>query len=213
MGNDVFEPISQRSRRAEDEENRRIQKIADELYRRCCLYEEELRESKNNVRLSEIERRIAETYAMEQNIWLPINRVFDLGTPGPSGNENDTYVSDDTIFKVNNLLNSHGSIIQLFHKILLHNSLFAETSYTFHAFTGFPGSSIMPIFKQSLIKEATPATAIEIGTYMAALGFCNTPLNGKYTNSDFEVWDLFPRNVLKDSEGDIYVIDAEIKLK
>jgi hypothetical protein len=27
--------------------------------------------------------------------------VFDLGTPGPSGNENDTYVAKDTIFKVN----------------------------------------------------------------------------------------------------------------
>lgn len=213
MDNDVFEQISQRSRRAEVEENRRIQEIADELYRRCCLYEEELRESKNNVRLSEIERRIAETYAMEQNMWLPINCVFDLGIPGPSGNENDTYVSDDTIFKVNNLLNSRGSIIQLFHKILLHNSLFAETSYTFHAFTGFPGSSIMPIFKQSLIKEASPATAIEIDTYMAALGFCSTQTNGRYTNNDFEVWDLLPRNVLKDSEGDIYVIDAEIRLK
>ena len=49
MGNDVFEPISQRSRRAEDAENRRIQEIADELYRRCCLYEEKLREGQNNV--------------------------------------------------------------------------------------------------------------------------------------------------------------------
>lgn len=65
MGNDVFEPISQRSRRAEDTENRRIQEIADELYRRCCLYEEKLREGQNDVRLSEIEHRIAEEYAKE----------------------------------------------------------------------------------------------------------------------------------------------------
>ena len=32
--------------------------VADELYRRCCLYEEELREGKDNVRPSEVERRI-----------------------------------------------------------------------------------------------------------------------------------------------------------
>ena len=51
MGNDVFEPISQRVRGAEDEENRRIQEIADELYRRSCVYEEELRKGQNNVRL------------------------------------------------------------------------------------------------------------------------------------------------------------------
>ena len=38
-------------------------------------------------------------------MWIPINRIFDLGTPGPSGNEHDTYVKGDTIFKVNNLLN------------------------------------------------------------------------------------------------------------
>ena len=212
MGNDVFEPISQRSRRAEDEENRRIQEIADELYRRCCLYEEKLREGQNNVRPSEIEHRIAEDYAKEHGLWLSINEVFDLGAPGPSGNENDTYVSNDIIFKVNNLLNSRGSIIQLLNKVLLHNFLFSETAYTFHAFTGFPGSSIMPIFKQSLIKEAMPATPIEIATYMAALGFSSTPTNGRFTNGEFEVWDLFPRNVLKDSEGDIFVIDAEIKV-
>ena len=212
MAHDVFESISQRSRGAEDEENRRIQEIADELYRRCCLYEAQLRESQNNVRASEIERRIAEAYAKEHELWLPINKVFDLGAPGPSGNENDTYVSNDTIFKVNNLLNSRGSVIQLFHKVLLHNLIFSETSYTFHAFTGFPGSSIMPIFKQSLIKDAVPATSIEIATYMAALGFSSTPTNGRYTNGELEVWDLLPRNVLKDSEGDIFVIDAEIKL-
>ena len=27
----------------------------------------------------------------------------------------------------------------------------------------------------------------------------------------YEVWDLFPRNVLVDSEGDLYVVDAEIR--
>ena len=89
MDNDVFKPISQRVRGAEGEENCRIKEVADELYRRCCLYEEELREGKDNVRPSEIERRIAEAYAKEQNLWIPISQVFGLGTPGPSGNEND----------------------------------------------------------------------------------------------------------------------------
>jgi hypothetical protein len=28
----------------------------------------------------------------------------------------------------------------------------------------------------------------------------------------YEVWDLVPRNVLKDRDGDIYVVDAEIKI-
>lgn len=32
-----------------------------------------------------------------------------------------------------------------------------------------------------------------------------------YAYADYEVWDLLPRNVLKDNDGDIYVIDAEIE--
>ena len=33
-----------------------------------------------------------------------------------------------------------------------------------------------------------------------------------YSNNTNEVWDLVPRNVLVDAEGDIFVVDAEIKL-
>ena len=28
------------------------------------------------------------------------SNVFDLGVPGPSGNENDTYVADDAVYKI-----------------------------------------------------------------------------------------------------------------
>jgi len=46
---------------------------------------------------------------------------------------------------------------------------------------------------------------------MAALGFNREDTIGKYSNSDYTVWDLIPRNVLQDSDGDIYVVDAGIK--
>ena len=73
-------------------------------------------------------------------------------------------------------------------------------------------SSIMPIFRQYIIKNSSPATQIEITTYMAALGFDSTEKKGCYTNSRYKVWDVLPRNVLKDNDGDIFVIDAEIEL-
>ena len=34
---------------------------------------------------------------------------------------------------------------------------------------------------------------------------------GRFANDVYEVWDIVPRNVLKDKDGDIYVVDAEIK--
>ena len=48
---------------------------------------------------------------------------------------------------------------------------------------------------------------------MAAIGFTKLNNEGRYANGDFEVWGLVPRNVLKDNGGDIFIIDAEIKVQ
>ncbi len=211
MKDDIFESISQRGSGEETPENRRIYEVANELRRRCQLYEAQFRNGENNVSRFEIEQRVAEQYAKENDIWLPMSDVFDLGIPGPSGNENDTYVSNDIIYKVNNLLNS-GSILKLLEKVAMHNDLFYDTAYSLYAFTGFDGRTIMPVLKQRLVKNAKPATTIEIDTYMAALGFQKISSEGRFSNDKYEVWDLVPRNVLKDAEGDLFVIDAEIRL-
>jgi len=210
MAYDILKSISQRSSGAETEENRRILEITAELNRRCQLYEAQLRDSKEHVSPLEVEQRVAEQYAIENGMWLPMEDIFDLGVPGPSGNENDTYVSNDIIYKVNNLLNS-GSIIRLFEKILLHNILFYDTAYNLHAFTGFQGRTVMPVLRQRLVKNSLPATPVEIETYMAAIGFTKKE-SGRFINEDYEAWDLVPRNVLRDKDGDLFIIDAEIKL-
>ena len=117
MKDDILESVSQRGDGAYDEENRRIQEISDELQRLCRLHEAEPRDGKSNGGRFEIEQRAAEQYAKSAGIWIPMDDIFDLGIPGPSGNENDTYVAVDTIYKVNNLLNS-GGICKLLDKIL-----------------------------------------------------------------------------------------------
>ena len=210
MKDDIFESVSQRSRGEETPENRRIYEIADGLRRGFQLYETQFRDGQSHVNHLDVEQRVAEQYAKDNGIWLPMSKVFSLGIPGPSGNENDTYVSNDLIYKVNNLLNS-GSIIQLLEKIIMHNDLFYDTAYSFYAFTGFDGRTVIPVLQQRLVKNAKPATNIEIETYMAAIGFFQMTDVGRYSNAIYEVWDLLPRNVLKDNEGDLFVIDAEIK--
>ena len=137
--------------------------------------------------------------------------IFRLGVPGPSGHENDTYVAETGIYKVNNLLNNGGSIVSLLQKILLHNIIFPETAYSFYGFTGFEGRTIQPILFQPRVANAQPANQIEIDTYMAALGFEAKAEKGRYSNGEYEVWDLLPRNVLVDNDGDIFVVDAELK--
>ena len=209
MNYDISESVSQRGDGAYDEENRRIQEVSNELQRLCRLHEEESGDGKRNGTRFEIEQRVAEQYAKEHGIWIPMDNVFDLGTPGPSGNENDTYVAKDTIYKVNNLLNS-GGICKLLDKILLHNLIFPNTAYKIHGFTGYDGRTIMPVLEQERICESQPATQIMINTYMAALGLERDGETGRFKSESYRVWDVVPRNVLVDKDGDMYVIDAEI---
>ena len=46
---------------------------------------------------------------------------------------------------------------------------------------------------------------------MAAIGFVKQEGEGRFTNGLYEVWDVVPRNVLIDGDGDVFVVDAEIK--
>ena len=210
MSHDISESVPQGCIGAQDAENSRIEALAHELRRRCQLYEAQCRDSQSHVSPFEAEQRVAEMYAKEHGLWLPMENVFDLGVPGPSGNENDTYISNDTIYKVNNLLNS-GSILRMLDKVRMHNAIFPDTYYKLEAFTGFDGRSVMPILRQDLVKNAEPTPQIAIDTYMAAIGFDKKDGEGRYSNAVYTIWDLVPRNVLRDCDGDIFVVDAEIK--
>lgn len=52
----------------------------------------------------------------------------------------------------------------------------------------------------------------EIANYMKTLGF--SPVaekRGGWQNGIYLVWDILPKNVLRDADGDIFVIDAEFE--
>ena len=155
--------------------------------------------------------RVAEQWARDNGLWHDY-AALDLGTPFRSGNENDTYLSPDgnTIYKINNLMNSRGDLAALLDRVALHNSLFPETAYEFVGLAGFGSGQVYPIFKQRYIPENTFATEAEIDAYMRSIGFTSTGREAEYSNGQYTVGDLRPRNVLKDAEGNIYVIDAEI---
>lgn len=212
---DLFQSISQRKDRTLLEEDARLVSIANDIIRAtrdCRKDEAESGTSIDDViELNEREQRAAEIWAKTHNCWIPLTKVFDLGIPGPSGSESDTYISaDGFVFKQNNLLHTSGSIIEAIMRFLMHNLIFPDTAYRLLAFTGFSGRSIYPIVRQQYIKGGTPATQNEIDCYMSAIGFEKSDV-GKYYNADFLVSDLLPKNVLRDQTGDIYIIDAEIK--
>ena len=59
--------------------------------------------------------------------------------------------------------------------------------------------------------EQFAKSVVMIDTYMSALGFTKENDEGRYSNGTYLVWDVLPRNVLVDADGDMYVVDAEIK--
>lgn len=79
MSNDILESVSQRGYGAYDAENRRIKEISDELQRLCRLHEKDSRDGKDDGGRFEIEQRVAEQYVKSVGMWIPMDKVFDLG--------------------------------------------------------------------------------------------------------------------------------------
>ena len=158
----------------------------------------------------EISSLLAEQMAKERGMWMDVSAFSSQWTPMPSGVENDVYLSGDGnfIYKVNNLMTSK-TVIGLFDRLICHNALFPQTHYELFSFTGFGKGSVYPILRQDFINYEREATPIEIDTYMSALGFERIK-EGAYRNKDFVVSDLHPRNVLRDNEGDIFVVDCNV---
>ena len=99
MNHDISQPVPQGSDGAQDAENSRIAAIADELKRLCSIHETQCGDSLQDVSRFETEQRAAEKMAKSQGFWIPMMDVFNLGVPGPSGNENDTYLPIGDLYK------------------------------------------------------------------------------------------------------------------
>ncbi len=191
------------------EKNCPIEIFADKLRRRIA---ESTRDAQTNCSaVSRIESLIAEEIAREEGIWINFTDVATLGTPFPSGVENDVYLNADgnVIYKINNLMTSK-TISALFERLMIHNSVFPQTFYKLCGFTGFGNGSVYPILVQDFVPNEREATPIEIETYMAALGFTKIT-ESTFNNGQIEASDLRPRNVLRDIEGDLFVVDAEFR--
>lgn len=214
--NEVFESIPQGEYGTVLEEDSGQEKPLDQLRRRIeeasrNAPEGEGSRGEGSQSQKELNRSI-EADAKTIGAWTPFQDISNLGVPFLSGNENDVYLDKErgVLYKVNNLMNS-GNLSNLFKRIDQHNEYFPPTKYELVGFTGFgDGRAVYPIFKQEFIDHAEFATPKDIDAYMQSLGFRQTGV-AEYENDDVVISDLRPRNVLKDIDGDIYVIDADFK--
>jgi predicted GNAT family acetyltransferase len=199
-----------------DKSDSRNEEIANELQKRVRkAYSDEADSKRDGKRidLRSIDNRVAYEYALETGTL--IGDIYTLGRVFIGGNEHTTAIDENEqkIFKSNNLINT-GSLDKFFDKIRLHNKIFPETRYSFEGFSaidaGGKSTYIEPVYSQDFIKEAENATPQEISDFMISEGFEKIEAF-RYRKGDIEVWDVRPRNVLKDKNGNFYVIDAEFK--
>jgi hypothetical protein len=162
--------------------------------------------------VEDAERQIVFDYAKENNLW--IDDITSLGKlTGIGGNENTIVLDEENqvIYKINNLFNSKNSIDTLLKQVEYHNEIFPESAYEIVGYTGIDKMGkgapyIEPILKQDFVTNSVQATPEEIEEYMTSIGFQKIN-ETSFTDGEFTVSDLFPRNVLKGQGGNIHVID------
>lgn len=192
-----------------------MEEVSDRIKRGFETIGEKLQELSDHEK-QELEKRIVLAYAKEKGLW--IDDLYSLGSPTNAGGYENTLAIDaenNAVYKSNNLFNANHSIAVLIEQLQLHNLLFPETKYELAGFTGIDNGSkrapyIEVILKQDFVKNAEQATPLEINSYMESIGFQKID-EAKYSNGQYTVYDLYPRNVLKDETGIIYVVDNIVR--
>lgn len=160
----------------------------------------------------DLEKQLVFDFAKQNNLW--IDDLYSLGKPTHAGGYENTLALDEItgyLYKSNNLFNAKFLISNLLEQIRLHNELFPETAYEVIGFTGFDnGNKCAPyievILEQIYVDNAEQTTQEEIIDFMYSLGFKQID-EAKFANEKYIVADLYPRNVLKDKNGFIYIVD------
>ncbi|WP_282136016.1 hypothetical protein [Seonamhaeicola maritimus] len=164
--------------------------------------------------IEDLERVIACNFADANQLW--IDDFFSLGNYKLKGGHENTLVLDEEkliVYKSNNLMNTKYLISNLVEKVFIHNELFPETGYEIIGFTGLKNHGnrtpyIEVVLKQDYIPGLVKSSFEEISVFMESLGFKQITIES-YRNDKYVVYDLYPRNVLKDEKGTIFVVDAE----
>lgn len=151
-------------------------------------------------------------FANANNLWFSLS---DLNVEFLSkGGENEVYTGDkdDIVVKLNNFEYAGDDLENFFIRIAAHNKFFGNVPYQMIGFSYNSQHEFCAVLIQPYILAEREATEDEIATYMQALGF-EMDYYDEYHNSDYEVFDAVPNNVLYGIDGDLYFIDTQIRLR
>lgn len=151
-------------------------------------------------------------FANSNNLWISLS---ELNVEFLSkGGENEVYTGnkDNIVIKLNNFEYAGDDLENFFIRINAHNKLFGNVPYQMIGFAYNSKQEFCAVLIQPYILAEREATEDEIATYMQALGF-EMDYYDEYHNSEYEVFDVVPNNVLYGIDGNLYFIDTQIRIR
>ena len=151
-------------------------------------------------------------FANSNNLWISLS---NLNVEFLSkGGENEVYTGnkDNIVIKLNNFEYAGDDLENFFIRINAHNKLFGNVPYQMIGFAYNSQQEFCAVLIQPYILAEREATEDEIAAYMEALGF-EMDYYDEYHNSEYEVFDVVPNNVLYGIDGDLYFIDTQIRTR
>ena len=149
-------------------------------------------------------------FANSNNLWISLSKLNVEFLS--KGGENEVYTGnkDNIVIKLNNFEYAGDDLENFFIRINAHNKLFGNVPYQMIGFAYNSQQEFCAVLIQPYILAEREATEDEIATYMKALGF-EMDYYDEYHNSEYEVFDVVPNNVLYGIDGDLYFIDTQIR--
>lgn len=150
-------------------------------------------------------------FADDNNLWIDISRLNI--TYMDRGGENEVFHDGNvSVIKLNNFEYASDDLENFFIRITAHNRFFSNVPYQMIGFAYNSQQEFCAVLIQPYILAEREATEDEIADHMQALGF-EMDYYDEFHNSDYEVFDAVPNNVLYGIDGNLYFIDTQIRLR
>jgi len=155
--------------------------------------------------------------AIKNNVWIRDIKTL-TSKKLEEGTESEVYFSNDkkSVLKLNSFsrVETPNDFNILVNRLIAHNEVFPDVAYSITGFGLDSMNNISIILEQPYIESTEIPTQFEIDSFLEKNNFKRTAktVRGRpvWTNGIYEISDVVPSNVLKDINGNLRFIDADI---
>lgn len=159
------------------------------------------------------EENALKRWAKEKGLWVE-ETAFNANYGQnyvDAGAEQKVYLKTDgkRVFKINTG-RFHGTWLDFFIRLIIHQTIFPSTGYTLEGFT-IEKEQFCSVVEQPWVTAKKGASKDEVGKMLLQLGFVNTKLNDYYNKEHGLILeDLHDENVFVGQEGNLLFVDPVI---